>query len=149
MPLIFNSLLHVVTACFLHIIKMTALEGRLLEIQKTIYPNSIFLWKSKHSLSWRVERGWGVTGFPQGAGTGCPGEGQCKYSVWGNRAEQFVFQSILFQFKASLQTDSPRKQATLWLCSVFLNRQKPLNITKVWFVFLCCLSAMMLWTEIK
>lgn len=60
-----------VTACFLHTIKMTALDGRLLEIQKTIHPNSISLWKSKSSLSWRAERGWGVTAFPQGAGRQC------------------------------------------------------------------------------
>lgn len=41
MPLIFHSFLYVVIACFLHIIKMTALESRLLEIQKTINSNSI------------------------------------------------------------------------------------------------------------
>lgn len=42
-----------------------ALEGRLLEIQKTIYPNSISLRKSKSSLSWRAERGSRVTASPR------------------------------------------------------------------------------------
>lgn len=51
------------TACFLHIIGMMALESSLLEIRKTINSNSISLWKSKNSLSWRVESGWGVTAF--------------------------------------------------------------------------------------
>ena len=65
MPLIFNSFLSVVIACLLHVIRMMVLEGSLLEIQKTTYPNSISLWKSKSSRSWRAERGWRVTPPPR------------------------------------------------------------------------------------
>lgn len=60
MPLIFNSSLYVVIACFLHIIKMMVSDGRLLEILKTIYHNSISLWKWKELTplkSWKRLRG--------------------------------------------------------------------------------------------
>ena len=47
MPLIFNSFLSVVIACFLHVIRMMALEGRLLEIQKNHISQFNFLVKIK------------------------------------------------------------------------------------------------------
>lgn len=75
MPLIFTSFLSVVIACFLHVIRMMALEGRLLEIQKNHISQFNFLVKIKELTllkSWKRLEGHRL---PQGAGAGSAPEG--------------------------------------------------------------------------
>lgn len=140
--------LYVVIACFLHIIKMMTLEGKLLEIQKPYIPIQCPCKNQRtHSLE-ELKEAEGSLPAPQGVGTGRAPEGYVNTQYEATGDTNLFFDLFYFNSKHRCEQSKKTSHTLVILSSPPISKSSWI-LPKCGSFFLRCLSAMALWTEIK